>query len=170
MATHSSILAWETPWPEQPSRLQFIGLQEVEHDLATKQQQQRQPKARKIQHHQTSFIRKGEGTSLSKKGKATTRNKKITKWKKIISIDKYTVKVCLILSHFTNIADFINWRFVEALHSVSVGFIVSTAFTHFLSLSQIKQTQHSSGLKKQTDKTEPVFVENLLCTKHSFKL
>ena len=29
-------------------------------------------------------------------------------WRKIISIDKYTVKVCLILSHFTNIVDFIN--------------------------------------------------------------
>ena len=116
------------------------------------------------------LYRKVKGNSLGEKEKATTRNKKITKWKKIISIDKYTVKVCLILSHFTNIADFINWRFVEALHSVSVGFIVSTAFTHFLSLSQIKQTQHSSGLKKQTDKTEPVFVENLLCTKHSFKL
>ena len=32
MATHSSILAWETPWTEDPVRLQFIGLQRVEHD------------------------------------------------------------------------------------------------------------------------------------------
>ena len=29
MATHSSILAWETPWTEQPSGLPFVGLQEL---------------------------------------------------------------------------------------------------------------------------------------------
>ena len=29
MATHSSILAWETPWTEEPGRLQSIGLQKV---------------------------------------------------------------------------------------------------------------------------------------------
>ena len=28
MATHSSILAWEIPWTEEPDRLQFMGLQE----------------------------------------------------------------------------------------------------------------------------------------------
>ena len=27
MATHSSILAWETPWTEEPGGLQSIGLQ-----------------------------------------------------------------------------------------------------------------------------------------------
>ena len=27
MATHSSILAWESPWTEEPSRLQSIGSQ-----------------------------------------------------------------------------------------------------------------------------------------------
>ena len=27
MATHSSILAWEVPWIEEPGRLQSIGLQ-----------------------------------------------------------------------------------------------------------------------------------------------
>ena len=27
MATHSSILAWEIPWIEEPGRLQFMGLQ-----------------------------------------------------------------------------------------------------------------------------------------------
>ena len=41
MATHSSILAWEIPWTEEPRRLQFMGLQRVGHDLATKQQEQR---------------------------------------------------------------------------------------------------------------------------------
>ena len=28
MATHSSILAWEIPWAEEPSGLQSMGLQE----------------------------------------------------------------------------------------------------------------------------------------------
>ena len=40
MATHSSILAWEIPWTEDPSGLQSMGSQRVRHDLATKQQQQ----------------------------------------------------------------------------------------------------------------------------------
>ena len=38
MATHSSILAWEVPWTEEPGGLQSIGLQRVRHNLATKQQ------------------------------------------------------------------------------------------------------------------------------------
>ena len=29
------ILAWEIPWSEEPSGLQFMGLQRVRHDLAT---------------------------------------------------------------------------------------------------------------------------------------
>ena len=32
MATHSSILAWEIPWAEEPGRLWSIGLQRVRHD------------------------------------------------------------------------------------------------------------------------------------------
>ena len=36
MATHSSILAWRIPWTDEPDRLQSMGLQEMEHDLATK--------------------------------------------------------------------------------------------------------------------------------------
>ena len=39
MATHSSILAWEIPWTEEPGRLQSMGLQRVRHDLASKEQQ-----------------------------------------------------------------------------------------------------------------------------------
>ena len=38
MATHSSILAWETPWTEEPGGLQPMGSQRIGHDLATKQQ------------------------------------------------------------------------------------------------------------------------------------
>ena len=40
MATHSSILAWEIPWTEEPGGLQTKGLQRVRHDSVTKQQQQ----------------------------------------------------------------------------------------------------------------------------------
>ena len=36
MATHPSILAWRTPWTEEPGRLQSVGLQRVRHDRATK--------------------------------------------------------------------------------------------------------------------------------------
>ena len=32
MAAHSSILAWEIPWTEEPGRLQSMGLQRVGHD------------------------------------------------------------------------------------------------------------------------------------------
>ena len=32
MATHSSILAWKTPWMEKSGRLQFMGSQRVGHD------------------------------------------------------------------------------------------------------------------------------------------
>ena len=32
MATHSSILAWKTPWTEDPGRLQSMGSQRVGHD------------------------------------------------------------------------------------------------------------------------------------------
>ena len=32
MATHSSILAWEIPWTEEPGGLQSVRLQRVGHD------------------------------------------------------------------------------------------------------------------------------------------
>ena len=32
MATHSSILAWNIPWKEEPGRLQSIGSHRVGHD------------------------------------------------------------------------------------------------------------------------------------------
>ena len=37
MATHSSTLAWEIPWMEEPGGLQCMGSQRVGHNLATKQ-------------------------------------------------------------------------------------------------------------------------------------
>jgi len=41
MAAHSSFLAWEILWREEPGGLQFMGLQRVRYDLATEQQQGR---------------------------------------------------------------------------------------------------------------------------------
>ena len=32
MTTHSNILAWETPWTEEPGRLQSVGSQRVRHN------------------------------------------------------------------------------------------------------------------------------------------
>ena len=32
IATHSSILAWEIPWTEEPAGLQSMGLQRVRHN------------------------------------------------------------------------------------------------------------------------------------------
>ena len=38
MALHSSTLAWEIPWTEEPGGLWTMGSQRIEHDLATKPQ------------------------------------------------------------------------------------------------------------------------------------
>ena len=35
MTTHSSTLAWEIPWTEEPGGLQSMGLQRVGHDWST---------------------------------------------------------------------------------------------------------------------------------------
>ena len=40
MATHSSILAWEIPWTEEPVGYSSWGHKRVGRNLATKQQQQ----------------------------------------------------------------------------------------------------------------------------------
>ena len=38
IATHSSILAWEIPWVEEPGGLQTMGHKRAAHSLETKQQ------------------------------------------------------------------------------------------------------------------------------------
>ena len=38
MTTHSSILAWEMPWTEEPGELQSTRMQRVVHDLVPRQQ------------------------------------------------------------------------------------------------------------------------------------
>ena len=40
MATHSSILAWEVSWTEEPGGLQSMGSQRLGHDLATERRQE----------------------------------------------------------------------------------------------------------------------------------
>ena len=40
MATHSSILAWKVPWTEEPGRLQSLRSKRVQHNWATKCEQQ----------------------------------------------------------------------------------------------------------------------------------
>ena len=37
MTTHSSILAWETPWTEKSRGLESMGSQKSQNDLVTKQ-------------------------------------------------------------------------------------------------------------------------------------
>ena len=39
MATHSSLLAWEIPWTEEPGGYGLLSHNRVSHDLVTKQQQ-----------------------------------------------------------------------------------------------------------------------------------
>ena len=39
MATHSSTLAWEIPWMEEPGVLKSMGSQKVGNDLASEEQQ-----------------------------------------------------------------------------------------------------------------------------------
>ena len=46
MATHSSILAWKTPWTEEPGGLQSTGPQRVGHDGAANAQLAEQQHAR----------------------------------------------------------------------------------------------------------------------------
>ena len=45
MATHSSILAWEIPWTEEPGGLHSMGSQGVRPELLIKQQQQHHKRA-----------------------------------------------------------------------------------------------------------------------------
>ena len=57
MATHSSILAWEIPWTEEPGGLQSVGLQN-RHDWATKEHQRLISCYLKKKNHTCSLSRK----------------------------------------------------------------------------------------------------------------
>ena len=58
MSTHSSILAWRTPFTEDPAGLQSMGLQRVRQGLKPKQQQQQQDtaKLKKRELHQIAYL------------------------------------------------------------------------------------------------------------------
>ena len=43
METHPSILAWRTPWTEEPDCLQSMRLKRVRQDRATTEQQKQEP-------------------------------------------------------------------------------------------------------------------------------
>ena len=55
METHSSILAWRTPWTEEPSGLQSIGSQRVGHNWVTGQQQLKEGLTRKMNWEQEAI-------------------------------------------------------------------------------------------------------------------
>ena len=69
-ATHSSILAWEIPWSEEPGRLHYLGLQKSRHDLATRQHKadyaQNPPSLQQHVNWEPTYVqtgfRKGRGT------------------------------------------------------------------------------------------------------------
>ena len=50
MATHSSIIAWEIPWPEEPGRPQSIWSQRVGHDLKRQSMPSRNPRWPSVSH------------------------------------------------------------------------------------------------------------------------
>ena len=56
MATHSSALACEIPWMEEPGGLHFMGSQRVGHDLGTKQQQQQHEEIKELAWSSTELL------------------------------------------------------------------------------------------------------------------
>ena len=53
MATHSSILAWEIPWTQEPGGLQSMGSQRARHDLAHMQRGRSNPQSPNLHHFPT---------------------------------------------------------------------------------------------------------------------
>ena len=67
MVTDSSIVIWKIPWTEEPGRLQSMGSQRVEHDLATKEQQRPRGKKKKKQGRGKKEERKERGREEGKR-------------------------------------------------------------------------------------------------------
>ena len=61
MVTDSTIVIWKIPWTEEPGRLQSMGSQRVEHDLATKEQQRPRGKKKNKDEEKKKKERKEEG-------------------------------------------------------------------------------------------------------------
>ena len=68
MVTDPSILIWKIPWTEEPGRLQSMGSQRVEYDLATKEQQQR-PRGKKEEEKRRKEGRRKGGRKEERKEK-----------------------------------------------------------------------------------------------------
>jgi len=64
MAAHSSVIAWEIPWTEEPGGLQSMGSQRVRHDLVTKHQQRRLSKGTEFLSFSNVYQGEGNGTPL----------------------------------------------------------------------------------------------------------
>ena len=73
MVTDSSIVIWKIPWTEEPGRLQSMGSQRVEHDLATKEQQRPRGKKKKKTRKRKKRRKKGK----RKGGRKKERKEKI---------------------------------------------------------------------------------------------
>ena len=67
MVTDSSTVIWKIPWTEEPSRLQSMGLQRVEHNLATKEQQRPREKKKKP--------RRGKKEEIKERGREEGKRK-----------------------------------------------------------------------------------------------
>ena len=50
LATHSSILAWEIPWTEEPGGLQSMGSQRVRYNLIKQKQENKTPQWQLVTH------------------------------------------------------------------------------------------------------------------------
>ena len=65
MANHSSILAWEIPWTEEPEGLQFMGLQRVRHDWVTNTHTHRQDQTLLgLEGHSQGFLLRCHNSSM----------------------------------------------------------------------------------------------------------
>ena len=73
MATHSSILASEIPWTEEPGGLQSLGSQSVRHDSMTEQQQRFRPRHLQLDNVLTKARTQGRaGDEVGKEGQVTS--------------------------------------------------------------------------------------------------
>ena len=65
-ATHSSILAWETSWTEEPGRLQSTGSQKTGQNLVTKHQTSSPKQQPQKIHPQTNIVKNRQSKLLDK--------------------------------------------------------------------------------------------------------
>ena len=79
MAIHSSVLAWEIPWTEEPNGLQSVGLQRVRCDFATEHTHQTPCQTQRSDQYVTpphlqDWMSRWEGNQSKKYGGCTPLN------------------------------------------------------------------------------------------------